>query len=239
MEFYKFYNTSLQKRFVPALTNKTLNALAYESCNITRSAITVTKNPFKSSVNFTLPKSHEFAIFLLNSPLEDNLQVAIYRETSLFWEGVLSSIKLLGSKIELNCLSSEFADSSSAQGARFSPQCWKNLYSSVCGVNSNTYKKTLTVASVNSEIISFPGLIAYEMVGGYALLDSQRRNIVYNSTNSITLEFAFTGTPSGLLEIFPGCRLTTDACSAFNNMENFGGFPYIPSINPMDKQGLI
>lgn len=239
MEFYKFYNTSLQKRFVPALVNKVLNTETYEPCNIERSSISVTKNPFKSSVNFTLPKSQEFAKFLLNTVLEEDLKVTIFKDTQLFWEGILISVKLSGAKVELNCLSTEFEDNASARGARFSPQCWKELYSPICGVNKELYKKTLTVASVTSNIIPFPGLIPYELAGGYAILNDQRRNILSNSDSTLTLEFPFTGTQSGLLEVYPGCRLTTGSCSSFANIENFGGFSFIPSINPMDRQGLI
>jgi hypothetical protein len=37
------------------------------------------------------------------------------------------------------------------------------------------------------------------------------------------------------VNLYPGCARTTAACKdKFNNLANFGGFPWIPSVNPYD-----
>ncbi|WP_180036396.1 MULTISPECIES: phage BR0599 family protein [unclassified Acinetobacter] len=36
--------------------------------------------------------------------------------------------------------------------------------------------------------------------------------------------------------IYPGCLKTPEACKAFSNMPNYGGFPFLPSDNPLVRQ---
>ena len=36
--------------------------------------------------------------------------------------------------------------------------------------------------------------------------------------------------------LYPGCMRTPTACKAYGNMPNYGGFPFVPTDNPLEKQ---
>lgn len=36
--------------------------------------------------------------------------------------------------------------------------------------------------------------------------------------------------------LYPGCMRTPTACKAYSNMSNYGGFPFVPTDNPLEKQ---
>ncbi|WP_374663934.1 phage BR0599 family protein [Acinetobacter sp.] len=36
--------------------------------------------------------------------------------------------------------------------------------------------------------------------------------------------------------LYPGCMRTPAACKAYGNMPNYGGFPFVPTDNPLEKQ---
>lgn len=53
---------------------------------------------------------------------------------------------------------------------------------------------------------------------------------------TLILSRAFTALmPGSLVKVFPGCDHTMQMCDdVYHNIENFGGFPYIPRKNPFD-----
>jgi hypothetical protein len=36
--------------------------------------------------------------------------------------------------------------------------------------------------------------------------------------------------------LYPGCMRTPTACKAYGNMPNYGGFPFVPPNNPLERQ---
>jgi len=65
-------------------------------------------------------------------------------------------------------------------------------------------------------------------------VQGHRRMILSHVGDTVTLTAAILGlAPGSTVTAFAGCDHTISTCdSKFNNRENFGGFPYFPSINP-------
>ena len=38
------------------------------------------------------------------------------------------------------------------------------------------------------------------------------------------------------VRLYPGCMRTPTACKAYGNMPNYGGFPFVPTDNPLERQ---
>jgi len=68
-----------------------------------------------------------------------------------------------------------------------------------------------------------------------------RRSIVAHSGANLTLtrpvpEFAV----GSQIRLYPGCDHTKGTCNTkFNNLDNFGGFPWIPIRNPFDGNSIL
>ncbi len=74
---------------------------------------------------------------------------------------------------------------------------------------------------------------------GIAEINGESRGIVKQEGTTLTLSNAFAGNPSGTIVLYPGCRLTEAACTAFSNLDNFGGFSRVPVKNPFESAGLL
>ncbi|MCP3868314.1 MAG: hypothetical protein GY703_09520, partial [Gammaproteobacteria bacterium] len=46
--------------------------------------------------------------------------------------------------------------------------------------------------------------------------------------------------PGGLaITLYPGCAHNPTACAAFGNLDNYGGFWWIPGKNPMGGSSIV
>ncbi len=96
------------------------------------------------------------------------------------------------------------------------------------------------VASVVGSVMTLIGLDdefsdGFATAGFVELTDgSEGRTILLHSENTLTLMSPFTDPPIEV-NVFAGCdHLFTTCISKFDNGINFGGFPFIPILNPYD-----
>lgn len=70
--------------------------------------------------------------------------------------------------------------------------------------------------------------------GGILNLSGEYGYITSDVGNVITLQYAVPGlSVSDVIQVAPGCDLNQNTCnSKFNNILNFGGYPYISPDNP-------
>lgn len=146
--------------------------------------------------------------------------------------------------------------------ARYQRMCRHALYSSQCGVDKADYAVAGTVSAINAArtVVTIPEAAGYAdgyFLGGFlALADGTMRFISAHSGPSITLAspapalaqyVGTTGYGQGYgvgygaaLTIYPGCARNRETCkNRFNNILNFGGWPWIPSRNPFDGRSLV
>ncbi len=69
--------------------------------------------------------------------------------------------------------------------------------------------------------------------GGWVELDNgEAQYITWHGGDTITLLAALSTWDTGyVLSCRPGCDKSQASCNTFNNIGNFGGFPYIPYEN--------
>lgn len=71
-----------------------------------------------------------------------------------------------------------------------------------------------------------------QAVADTLLLRNNAQNIVNDAET--TLQQAKDAIP--YVTLYPGCMRTPTACKAYGNMPNYGGFPFVPTDNPLEKQ---
>lgn len=118
--------------------------------------------------------------------------------------------------------------------------CNYSLFGAGCGLNMASYGVLGTISSISADGLTIVIPTASSKSDGwfaFGWLDSGggQRMITAHTGTSLTLitpcsEFV-AGQPA---TIYPGCDRTTNHCGTkFNNLVNFGGFPQIPTQNPV------
>ena len=121
------------------------------------------------------------------------------------------------------------------------------LYGIDCSVNREAFRLATTVAAISGFSLTAPGVSAVPdgyWSGGFIeyLLEVgvvERRGIKSHTSGTLELASAPTGlVPGQSVNIFPGCDHTTgnNGCKKFNNLPNYGGFPYFAEKNPFGSE---
>jgi uncharacterized phage protein (TIGR02218 family) len=119
----------------------------------------------------------------------------------------------------------------------FSPTCVHTLYDSGCGVPRGAYaaKGTAGPGSTSSAII-FSGAAANHVQGAIVFSSGANANVratVKSVAGGLALNLIyplpFAPAPGDAFTVYAGCDHTQNTCaSAFMNLANFRGFPYVP-----------
>lgn len=127
---------------------------------------------------------------------------------------------------------------------RWQRSCPYALYDEVtCLVPKAAYAQTTAVSAITNNVLTMPGLAANGngyFDGGFIEWTLEGRGIERRMVESWTSpNLTLFGTADGLdvgtvITAYPGCARTTDACSSFNNLANYGGAPALQGTSPFD-----
>lgn len=256
IDLFKFVESNSGK--VYRLTNSNKSAFIgeeeYLPAAITRSAIEQTEELNKTTQEIVLPISNAMARRWTFNGMENTVSLVMFSqkgdETKVIWRGNLSIVKPESSSITLEFIDMYFRLQRKGMGATFTRNCRHSLYSSQCGVIQNLRGISGMASTEDGQTISIPetssfktgffsGGILQTSDGSMHTVSSSQHGIVYLMTKSNLLLDEFEDKE---VKIFPGCNKTTSDCKEkFNNLANFGGFPWIPTKDIYDGtpiQGL-
>lgn len=126
----------------------------------------------------------------------------------------------------------------------YSAQCRYALFDSQCTLDKNAFKVNTTVTTVGSNTQNFraSGLAAFNddyFTLGNVLFTSGlnsglrmmvRQSVQLNQVINLSAPMPFTIAAGDGITIYPGCDKSLATCKTkFNNILNYGGFPYIPA----------
>lgn len=238
-ELYLFNVDGTNYGFNPLNASTTLFSIPYTYTNIVRSEIQITESFSKSTVSFKFPRDHSFALMLLQDLTEIPIITTIYRDSSVYWKGRVKEVAASDSSITINCISVYSYQQKDGFSPKITIQCRHRLYEKGCNVVKEAHGINYSVSGIISKQFTVSGLSGSAYKGGTASINGQIRNILNHSGNTITLSYPFNGSQSGTLRLYPGCALTVDACIGFSNLNNFGGFPFMPITSPFSSAGAL
>ena len=171
----------------------------------------------------------------------------------VYWKGRVSGSKAGGHSVSLNCESIFTSLRRPGLRARYQRTCRHALYSSNCGVNLETHgreMRLLHIASTNCNIPDASEFIDGYFTGGMIKAPDNSLRLISNHTGAsitlsrpiISLETGFVNSGYGGVRVilYPGCdRLKSTCIDKFNNVENHGGFPFIPIKNPFGGSSIV
>jgi uncharacterized phage protein (TIGR02218 family) len=247
---YKFYfvTGSSEYRYTSASYFISDSDGTWTPAPITASNIQQSNEISKNGIRISLPRTNTLAQLFLGSVPEETMSVTIYRAhdpsdfsaAQVYWRGRVASSKASGDTVEIDCEDIFTSMRRPGNRARYQKGCRHALYSTACGVDplDHDIEGTITAASGFTVTVTGLGSIADDhLVGGIIQLASGvRRSITGQSGTVLTLYRPFNDLVIGAgvsATVFPGCKHNPSDClTKFSNIENYGGFPYIPDKNP-------
>ena len=228
----------------------------YEAIPMTRTKIEATQDLGKASLKINASRRFSFLDqFIATSPT-DVITLTITRihagdaDQAITWKGRVINVKLTESEGIITCQSIQTTLKRPGLRRLYQAACPHVLYGGSCKLISSSFAIPATLTGVSGLTITAaefsvsidPTYDPSYFVGGFVEFDQSglitRRFITdhNNGAGTLTLNLSFAGIASGdSVTAYPGCDHTVDTCAGkFNNINNYGGFPFIPVKNPMN-----
>lgn len=250
VEGFKFTGTYDNYYYTSADQDETIAGNLYTAVPIKRNAIrSGSQNDDSLDLELEVPsdlqlvRDYGYGI----TPPELVLEVVRYHrgtnpatDFAVVWKGPVTSFSTTGklTKIQVPSIFT-VALQGELPNAYFQNPCNHVLYDVRCKVDPNSYKQATTITAVTDETtieVADDGFADEYLRAGefYNVTKNERRTIVDNVANVITVSFPFFNPVVGdSVELFAGCDHGYQTCiNKFNNSLNYGGFPFVPADNP-------
>ena len=229
--------------------------VSYTPEALNRNEIVVNGHTSESPLNVKVPSSNPLALSHVKTVPFSKISLTIHRfhrgdvvngvidpaEVILVWKGTVKSVSWEGSIATIECGLLSSALQRQGPTKMYQRLCRHMLYDDQCTVAEDAHKVSGLVTIPDPEkpteltMAEAAGEPAGKLTAGYARLGANEyRTIILHSGASITLASAFPSLQTGeSLTLFAGCDRSIATCNTtFSNVENYGGFPYIPTKNP-------
>lgn len=228
--------------------------------NITRSSLNNSSDVSQSNIEVTVPSDFPLGNQILKIDYDASVNLSIiryhwhpdtYAEVSngiTLWQGRIVGAQFADNTIVLNCENIFNTIERQGLNQRFSYSCRHSVYRVGCyaSLTRNAYEATvtsnqgtyITLGNVHEAIAN--GRIPF--YGGY-ISNSEfgdRTIIAYDAGGRLNVNYPYPNEIVGKrVTLRPGCDKTLTTCKdVFDNMANYGGFPFIPLKNPSDGGSL-
>lgn len=253
IELYEFVQGLKRWNFVSGATEIIKSAQKFEPSSVKRDRVKQTTDTFKDSIKLVFSRDDAFASQYIAFAPEDVTTVTIYRghygdpdaQFIVYWKGRVVGAKTSGNQIEVQCESVFTSIKRPGLRARFEYGCRRTLYLKGCNVNRELYKHEGAVLSIAGELVVTVAGAASKPDGYYTggmiiAPDGGTRFLTAHTGDIVTMARPMASLVGGqTVAIYPGCDHLKETCkNKFNNLDNFGGFPWIPAKNPYSGSSI-
>ena len=247
VELYAFEGASGSFRLTPHEFDVEIGGRRYEHCPLERSALALGAEAAKSALEVKLPPDHALVRHLLQATLTGEttaVRLRIARRdawgdawwlSGTRWMGRVLGVEVADDSARIRCESAQVSLKRIGLRRLYSRACSHVLYSAACGATP-----ILATAEVirsegrQVELARLPPEVAGMLAGGWLQTPAGARHmIVSESTAGVELLYPVPLAPQTLVDLVAGCDHSVSTCAArFDNLANYGGFPFIPTKNP-------
>ena len=248
VELYAFASNSMQFTLTPHEFDVELDGDRYASLPMQRNELALGAEAAKSALELKLPPDcalvrHLLAASLTGDTTSVTLRVA--RRSSwgndwwisgTRWLGRVLGVEIADDQARIRCESAQISLKRIGLRRLYSRNCSHVLYSAACGATPisasawvlNCYGRNVDFDS------SVPASVSGGLAGGWLQTpDGARHMLTGENGSGVELLYPLAVEPGTEVQLTVGCDHSTATCAArFNNLDNFGGFPAIPSKNP-------
>jgi uncharacterized phage protein (TIGR02218 family) len=248
VELYTFTIGDEIFRYTSSEDTVIFSSLAYLPKQIARTDPTLSSDERRAEIQITLPTedavARKFIGIVPGVPIL--LQIISFHrgdaEAIIIWEGrvIGASFQMDGAQCMLRSVTSEAAFSRTIPRYKFQSLCNHVLYDGGCQVAKIDFTYIGSVIGEAGNTVTVNGLSATVGAdfapGGYIARPdgTDFRLVLSQSGDILSLPLPFEQSVFGqTVHVIAGCDHTVAECVAkFDNIVNYGGFPYVPSKNP-------
>jgi uncharacterized phage protein (TIGR02218 family) len=263
-ELYKFIRGTQVWTLTSANESIDYSAETYVPAIISRGARESRAELTRSSLPVTIDIDETLAQDILSYYGDEVMFLTLFINTGgnyqTGWKGRLVSKKPKGQELQLTIESLFTTLRRSGVMARYQRTCRHALYRLGCNLNQEDFVDELLLISASGNQVTVVGAAAQGdgyYTGGMlrAPQDDSLRWVTGHTGDVLTMGRAFEvlnnsefgyGNNYGnfyggyTVKAYPGCDHTRPTCvNKFSNVENYGGFPWIPSLNPFSGRSII
>ncbi len=248
VELYAFSSSNAQFFLTPHEFDVDLDGTPYTILSIERNELALGAEAAKSALELKLPPNCDLVRHLLAASLTGDttsVTLRIGRRDSwgdywwlsgTRWMGRVLGVEIDADAARIRCESAQVSLKRIGLRRLYSRKCSHVLYSSACGASPITGSAfVLDVYGRNVELDGgVPDSVSGGLAGGWLQTPDGARHMIisdYGSGVELLYPVAIESGTEVLLTV--GCDHSTATCqSRFDNLDNYGGFPAIPSKNP-------
>jgi hypothetical protein len=248
VELYAFASNSAQFHLTPHEFDVDLNGVLYQSLPIERNELALGAEAAKSALDLKLPPNSDLVRHLLaNSLTGDTTSITLRiarRDTwgdtwwiaGTRWMGRVLGVEVADEVARIRCESAQVSLKRIGLRRLYSRSCSHVLYSAACGAAPITASAIVSNSTGRTVDLDggVPGSVSGGLAGGWLQTPEGARHMIVSEMGSgVELLYPATIEPGTEVLLTAGCDHSTATCaSRFNNLANYGGFPFIPSKNP-------
>lgn len=252
IELFRFVFNETEYFFTNGLEPYTdLLGNVWEPAPIKRGKLEDTNNEKAGKVKLEFPSTDSF-VTKVQSEDSSSITVDVFKvhlndldkEQVLIWSGKV--VDKRRSNYKYYIFAEPYINFLNRSGMRGHYQriCRYTLYKEGCYADPNINREQFQVLGQSGNILTLSGSPSTNIFqGGFVriLNTKQSRMILTYTGDALTLASGFTDiSENDTVELFAGCNHSfTDCRDKFNNVENFGGFPWIPLKNPMGGTSIF
>lgn len=264
-ELYRFTEGANVWTVTSADADEDYNGETYVSTTIGRSDNISKPELSKSDIQVKVSIDNEFGKRWLQQVVDSIVSLTIFEKegasVKVGWKGRLASVKPEESEIVLVFESIFTSLRRPGLRKRYQRVCPYALYGRGCKLDKADFKTEGTVSAIVGNVVTCPEAAGF--ADGYFTTgiiedpDGNLRFITNHTGDQLTLirpletlNEAFVSSGYGVnyggyyggvnIAIYPGCDRTRQTCDAkFDNLLNFGGFPFIPLKNPFAGGSIV
>jgi len=249
VELYVFSIGNLTYRYTSAEDTVVFAAQQYVSRQIERTDPAQSDADRRTELKVTLPADDPVCLPFIGVVPGQPLTLDLFRfhrgdtEAENVWSGTIigATFKKRGAACEMSGMTSESAFNRNIPRLKYQGLCNHVLYDSACAILKVSHVYTDNVSAVSGATVTINGILAAKgdgwSVGGYIDFNgSDYRLVTAQSGDTLTLILPFSDDVIGKeVDVYAGCDHTLSVCeSKFSNNLNYGGFAFVPVLNPFD-----
>lgn len=237
----------------------------YQPAVIKHSEVESKEDLARANLTVTLDRDNPAGRRWLSDSVEYQVTATVWHvhendDVVVAWKGRLTAVKPNGSEIRLNLDSIFTSLARAGLGARYQRMCRHSLYGRGCRVAAASYAVSGIPTAVTANTVTVPEAAGYPngwFSGGFIETpDGGMRYISGHSGSTLTLfrpmeslNNLFLNQGYGLnygmiygglkVKIYPGCDRSRTTCDTkFANLDNYGGFDWLPTKNPFSGSSI-
>jgi len=251
VEVYKFDREGIKIwRYTSADRDVIVGGDIYLAAPMKRNDIEGSQDVERTALKITMPADADFPRQFIASPPTDRISAEVRRyhqsdpEIAFLWVGRVINVEHHEFEAIVLCESSISSLKRPTLRRIYQTTCPHLLYGPECALVQSAWGVDATLAAGTSGVTlvssAFSGFAGGYFAGGFVQIvvssNINRAFISAHSGGTLTTGLPLQGAAVGLqVTAFPGCDHSLATCaSKFSNSLNYGGFPYIPTKNPMN-----